>query len=275
MTENELSASLYEEFLRDGGGGFGPSSDRDMACLVLKDLDYEAQLIAISDLLQRHKEAEETTTAQIKAVDEFAQKSSGLRNEHAVEEWMQLLHSSTYQDAAHSMAALGMLAPLIESLFYQAFQGIRTRYYGIDVIPPGHTRSGIAKADAFWDCHLLYSAKAKSKVQKDVVAGIMELADAVALAPHLPGDLLAILEAVFRYRNKMFHFGFEWPRKECENFAKDMATEGWEPWFASATRNGVPFIFYMRDKLISRSFDLVHEALSGLGAYCRARMNNL
>ena len=33
------------------------------------------------------------------------------------------LHQSVFQDAAHSMAAVGMLAPFVESLFKQAFPG--------------------------------------------------------------------------------------------------------------------------------------------------------
>ena len=252
--------------------GIPEISDRDMACVVLPDLDYEAQLVAISDVLRQHDAVDKRITAQIKEVEDYARKSIGLRNERAVDEWVDLLHGSTYQGAAHSMAALGMLAPLIESLFYQAFQGIRTTYYGVDVIPPGHARGGMGKADHFWDCHLLYNPKAKSKYQKELVPGIMELAEAIDLKAHLPVDLLPILKALFRYRNKMFHFGFEWPPKECAEFAKDIADEGWDAWFASVTRDGVPFIFYMTDQLINYSFGLVDKLLEGFGAYCRARV---
>jgi hypothetical protein len=263
---------LQKEILNDARMGVPEISDRDLACEVLPDLDYEAQLIAIADLLRQHGEADTHTTVQIREVEDFARKSTGLRNERAVDDWVAMLHGSTYQGAAHSMAALGMLAPLIESLFYQAFQGIRTQYYGLDIIPAGHARSGMAKADDFWDCHFLFNPKVKSKKQKELVPGIMELAEAIALTPHLPGDLLPILKAVFRYRNKMFHFGFEWPSRECANFAKDMAAEGWGAWFSSATRDRVPFIFYMTDELINLSFDLVHRLLEGFGAYCRTKM---
>ena len=122
--------------------GIPEISDRDMACEVLPDLDYEAQLVAISDVLRQHDAVDKGTTAQIKEVEDYPRKSIGLRNERAVDGWVDLLHGSTYQEPAHSMAALGMLAPLIESLFYQAYQGIRTTFYGVDVIPPGHARGG-------------------------------------------------------------------------------------------------------------------------------------
>ncbi len=267
----KLPEWLSQELLTDSGLGVPEISDRDMACAVLPDLDYEAQLIAISDVLRHHGEVDTRTTAQIKELEDFAHKSTGLRNEQAVDEWVDLLNRSTYQEAAHSMAALGMLAPLIESLFYQAFQGIRARYYGMDVIPTGSARSGMAKADDFWDCHLLFNPTT-SKKQKELVSGIMQLAEAIGLTPHLPGGLLPILKALFEYRNKMFHFGFEWPAKECAKFAKRTDDEGWNTWFSSATRDGVPFIFYMTDQLIIRSFELVHQLLEGLGAYCRTKV---
>ncbi len=250
--------------------GLPHMDDRDMACIILPDLDYEAQLVAIEDLLRRHKEEDERTAAQITEVEEFARRTTGLRNEHAVDEWIELLQGSTYQEAAHSMAALGMIAPLIESLFYQAFQGIRSVYYGADVIPPGSPRSAIGDADKFWDCHLAYDAQ-KMGCRKDLVLGIMELADAIGLKSHIPQHLLSMLPALYRYRNKMFHFGFEWPERECKSFAKEIAKQGWQQWFSSATRDDVPFIFYMTEPFVQASLAAVHELLSGFGAYCVER----
>lgn len=130
-------------------------NDGDMVCMILPDLDYESQLIAIADLLRLHKKEDQLTVAGIKEVEDFANRTSGLRNEHTVDEWVRLLHGSTYQAAAHSMAAIGMIAPLIESLFYQGFQGIRTLFYGMNVVPMGSVRSALPSADAFWDCHLI------------------------------------------------------------------------------------------------------------------------
>jgi hypothetical protein len=271
VNKMKLPEWLQQELLSDSRLGIPEISDRDMACTVLPDLDYEAQLIAISDVLRHHGEVDTRTTAQIKELEDFARKSTGLRNEQAVDEWVDLLNRATYQEAAHSMAALGMLAPLIESLFYQAFQGIRAHYYGVDVIPKDSARSGMVKADDFWDCHLLFNPT-KSKKQKELVSGIMQLAEAIGLTPHLPGDLLPILKALFEYRNKMFHFGFEWPAKECAKFAKRISDEGWDAWFSSATRDRVPFIFYMTDQLVDRSFELMHQLLEGLGAYCRTKV---
>jgi len=269
---NEMKLPPWIQELSATGGIDVPEvSDRDMACLILPDLDYEAQLVAIQDMLRRHKEVDACTSADIKEVEEFARKTTGLRNEQAVDEWIDLLNRSTYQDAAHSMAALGMLAPLIESLFFQAFHGIRVKYYGIDVIPAGSVRSGMTNPDDFWDCHLVFNP-GTGKANKGLISGIVQLGEAIHLTPHLPGDLLPTLKAIFQYRNKMFHFGFEWPATECVKFAKSISDQGWNAWFSTATRDGVPFIFYMSDQLISRTFNLVHELLEGFGAYCRTKV---
>lgn len=268
---DEEVLSLEELMAGDAGAGVPEIGDRDMASLILPDLDYESQLIAISDLLRQNQGADERNTARIAEVYALARRTTGTRDQRAVDEWVDLLQGSTYQSAAHSMAAVGMLAPLIESLFYQAFQGIRARFYEAEFMPAGHVRRGMLKTAEFWDCHFVFKATRQSKCQKDLVPGIMELADAVKLTGHLPRGLRETLEPLFRYRNKMFHFGFEWPPKECEAFRTEIAKNGWGGLFSSATRSDVPFIFYMTDDLINRAFDLVHELLDAFGTYCKAQ----
>ena len=93
-------------------------------------LDYESQLISIRDLLNRNKKVDVATTRRIERVYSLAIKARGTSHEQATDEWIELLHGSTYQRAAHSMAALGMLVPLYESMFYQAFQSVRKRMFG-------------------------------------------------------------------------------------------------------------------------------------------------
>ncbi len=261
---------LYEQMLKDSGMGSFEMSDRDMACAILPDLDYEVQLIAISAPLRHNDEADADTDKQIKEVEEYARKTSGSRNQQAVDEWVDLLHGSTYQSTAHSMAALGMLAPFYESMFFQAFQGIRKRYFGVAMVPRGHPRAGMTDPDDFWDCHLLYNPNTKKK-EKKLVPGIEQLADAVGLAAHLPTDLHKTLEALFSYRNKMFHGGFEWPKNECEKFTKRIEQEQWQAWFSFATHGDEPWIIYMTEAFINHCFDLVHKLLDAFGAFCKAQ----
>jgi hypothetical protein len=266
---SKMSLHPYDEMLKDSGLSSIYMSDRDMVSVILRDLDYEAQLIAISGLLRNNDNADAETDGQIKQVEEYARKTSGLRNQRAVDEWVDLLHGSTYQSAAHSMAALGMLAPFYESMFFQAFQGIRISFFGKDTVPPGHHRAGTNNAEHFWDCHLFRGLGGKMKTE--LVAGIKQLADAVGFTPHLPTGLPETLDALFSYRNKMFHRGFEWPKIESARFAKRIGQEGWQAWFSCATHGGEPWIFYMTDEFIKHCFDQVHPLLDGFGAYCRSR----
>jgi len=101
--------------------------------------------------------------------------------------------------------------------------------------------------------------------------GIIDLAGAVGLKPHIPNELLSMLPALYRYRNKMFHFGFEWPARQCMSFSKEITKKGWQPWFSSATRDDVPFIFYMTEAFVQASLASVHELLNGFGAYCAGK----
>jgi hypothetical protein len=59
-----------------------------------------------------------------------------------------------------------------------------------------------------------------------------------------------MLEALFEYRNYMFHNGFEWPQARCAQFAARIDKSGWQDWFSTFTRGGEPWIFYMTEAFI-------------------------
>ena len=110
----------------DAGDGFEnfDLSDRDRASLILDRVDYEQQLIAIRGLLTRNKAADQQLEDERKSIIESIKKSSGSSQERAIDESGENFYAMVYQGAAHSMAALGMIAPMYESMFFQAFQGI-------------------------------------------------------------------------------------------------------------------------------------------------------
>lgn len=240
-------------------------SERDMACVILNDLDYDAQLAAIHHVIRGHREADEALAARIEEIDEFARRTSGLRNERALDEWLEHLHASVYQDAAHSMAAVGMLAPLAESLFACAFQGLRNRFQKDTRDFGDHDRWGQPTEDE-WDCHYVWN---KGKRSLNLVEGIMQLADAVGMSHDLPNDLKPTLEALFAYRNKMFHCGFEWPLAERMRFQQRIKESGWpEQWFSTASQNGNPWIFYLTDEFVQHCLRMFDRVMVGLGTYC-------
>lgn len=266
---SDQMSSLPEWLKTLGPIGVPELSDRDTACLVLPDLDYDSQLAAIHHTLRRHQQADDELKQEIAEIEAFAQRTSGIRNEQAVNEWTDRLHHLVYQDAAHSMSAVGMLAPMIESVFYQAFQSIR-KHMTVDSSRPGTHDRWKQPAEDQWDCHFVWS---KGRRSKDLVQGIMQMAEATGLAAHLPSDLRLTLQALFEYRNKMFHNGFEWPVEERERFAKRIADAGWPTdWFDRAKSGGKPWVFYMSSNFVQHCVAMIDKVISSIGAFCKATL---
>jgi hypothetical protein len=248
-------------FLKNEGDpkGFENMGPRDFAGVLLHR-DYDAELIAIRILLFRHRKADKGLRDEIESLE----KHSEFHNERTITRWLDLLQSSTYQDAAHSMAALGMLAPLLESMFYDAFRQAREEFF---VKSPSveHPRWERA-ARGQWDCHFFYDKTGKPT--KDIVKGILQLSEAIGLTPYLPKDLKPMLEALFEYRNKMFHCGFVWPSGECGKFARRIIDAGWPSnWFETATIDGTPWIFYLTDAFVDHCLERVNQTIDGMGAF--------
>lgn len=261
------------EWLKDYGedaGSWMPEFDnRTAAALVLRDLDYDSQLAAIHSALREHRVADTKLKDELAEIAEQAKRTSGIRNEHAVDAWVERVHSSVYEGAARSMAAVGMLAPLMESVFYQAFQGIRQQTHEDLGLAPGLHARWARPAEDQWDCRFVWT---KGRRSGGIVRGILQLADATGLRAHLPADLKPTLEALFEYRNGMFHNGFEWPVDERSRFEKRIKDAQWPvDWFGQATTGGQPWVFYMSDSFIDHVERTIDRVIDGIGAYCKLR----
>ena len=232
-------------------------SDWDAACLVLygssirrqanldwvdyddSDLDYDSQLIAIRELLARHRSADEELEVEIQTLAARAKKTG---NEHAGDAFVDHVHMSVYQGAAHSMAAVGLLAPFIESVFRRALLGIEhlTENNPAPCNPPKRLR---------W---------------MDIVPCV----DGIGMRTYMPDDLESTLSALFKYRNNMFHCGFEWPikkRREFNSQLKDWPSD----WFSKATSNNDPWVFYMSPVFIKHCLVRADQIIAGVGRFCK------
>ena len=166
---------------------------------VFHEWSWQCQLVAIGSLLNRNEEADKELAEEIKRVDEVARWARGRANDNTVEHYVELVESSFYQDAAHSMAAVGMIAPFIESLFRSTFVSVGASLAG---------QGGIVS---------------------DVVRGVKE----AGMGEYMPADLEPTLRALFEYRNKMFHGGFEWSSEELGKFQRRLCQKVWpSDWFA-------------------------------------------
>ena len=190
-----------------------PISKKDRALSFIEnDRDLQAQLYAIRGALKRNKKAEEKVMEQVHNMDKEIRSyhhNNDDPNEHHMMHMddfrADLLQGSVYSDAAHSMSAVGMLAPFIESLFVALFEALRKTEEPDSLADPRRQ----AFQNLFWNPQLVIK---QGEVRNDLVRGIQELAKFVGLEAFLPKGYDKTLTALFAYRNNMFHNGFEWPQ---------------------------------------------------------------
>jgi hypothetical protein len=268
---NASDTTISDEW-GEGETGFDPVDvdDVDVALYTVlatieTDIDYIAQLSAAHDLLHREKVANQLLITQISKGEEYIKTATGIHNEmHATDMWLDDMQTATYQDAARSMAAVGMLAPLAGSLFYHSFVGIHRvlEEKGISVCSP-------ARSQQDWDCHFVLNKDGDRR--RNLVLGIIQLAESIGLDTHLPNNLHHTLQALFMYRNKMFRWGFEWPASQRRKFQKQLTR--WPPgWFSASTHDNNPGIFYMTDTFIEHCFATIYLVLEGVGVYVRGKL---
>lgn len=240
-------------------------TNRDYAHFYFDDYDLDAQLIAIRGALDAARAIEKQQTDEIKAL---AERAKAIGSEHLVGMWTDELHASVYHDAARSAAAVGMLAPFVENLFVGIYRGIGTM--GVDILgQEGKSERSVRAVSQYWDPHFFY---AMNEVREDLVAGVLQLAEASGLQPHLPKDLRKVLDALFGYRNRMLHSGFEWPQPVREAFGHRV--KQWPAgWFLCSTTNDKAWLWYMSDAFIHRVLELVDEVLEAAGQHIRLHYN--
>ena len=97
---------------------------RDIALHQLGEADLGSQLFAIKGVLRRNQEDNKAAKADIDALAEEIRITPGQDPGLLLADLFDHLHRSVFLNAAHSMAAVGMLAPFVESLFVWIFWGI-------------------------------------------------------------------------------------------------------------------------------------------------------
>ena len=244
-------------------------SNRQQALIVIGERDFESHLVAIRDLLRRNKEADAATAEKIERLAKQLRASGGGDPEEGMsldDYYADEAYGTAFQDAAHSMAAVGMLAPLIETLFVSIFGGLRKLSRDKALVANENPRLA-ASRDQFWNPR--FEIKSKSN-RRNIVAGIRQLANAIGLSIHLPPDYAKTLAALFHYRNMMFHNGFEWFGEEGTEFRQCVQDSGWpEKWFKELEGFGDTRFFYMTPEFVQHCLDTIDQLIEGVGAYVK------
>ena len=263
-----MNDDLWKEFADQNFSWF-EVSNRDQALFLIHECDLEAQLLAIKGALCWNRQADEAVAAKIKEFEEQIHAYAGGDQEyqmHLEDSWIDAMHGSVFQDAAYSMAAVGMLAPFVESLFVSIFSGLREYKQSNNGASRDDPRIA-ASQNEFWDPHFVFDQGGR---RRDLVDGIEQLARTTGLLEYLPSGYDRVLLALFAYRNKMFHLGFEWPMEERIKFGDRVRSGEWPAeWFQKSTTGDEPWIFYMSDEFIRHCLTTIDEVLEGVGAYLK------
>ena len=265
-----MNDDLWKEFADQDFSWF-EVGNRDQALFLIRERDLEAQLLAIRGALSRSQQAEVAVAAKIKELEEQIQAYAGGDQEYQMYlegNWVDTLHDSVFQDAAYSMAAVGMLAPFVESIFVSIFSGLRAYEQSNNNASRDDPRIS-ASQNEFWDPHFVFDQGGR---RRDLVDGIRQLALTTGLSEYLPPGYDRMLSALIAYRNRMFHLGFEWPMEERIKFDERVRSGDWPAeWFQKSTTNDKPWIFYMSAEFIRHCLTTIDKVLEGVGAYLKRR----
>jgi hypothetical protein len=215
-------------------------------------IDYGVQLSAIKAFLT-HSTA--YVTAKDTETKDAEVKCDG--SDGSVDHVVGLYQESVYWDSAFSMAAIGQIAPYIESLF-TAFCG---EYANSSKPDKSHGRFEIARAQSF-DPHYFFDGKF---CRKDLTEGIFQLSEAIAIIAKMPDSFRETIICVFAYRNKMFHNGLEWPKTESAKFSRFLKEKRiLEKWFGIATSGDSPWCYFMTTGFITHLLSFSEKLLQTL-----------
>ena len=234
---------------------------RDRLLLLNLAIQYDEQLAAIHAVLGLHKKAAKEIEAERLSIEAAMKRLDGMAFDDAQDDWGANFYRSVYAEASYSIGALVMIAPFVEALFHQVYLAIATQP-APSPLAGTHARwqSGDNRQ---WDCHFVFR---NGRFYKDLVPGVIQIADAIGLSQHLPQDLPARLAALFAYRNKMFHHGLEWPMQQRLAFQRQI--EAWPThWFEKSESDHKPWIFYLSQSFLDEFMALINPTLDGMGAF--------
>jgi hypothetical protein len=241
---------------------------RDFLSLIPTEFDLDRQLEIIQAIFHRNRKTSGETIKEIESIKEAANRLQGSAADQAVEDYGTMVYWAIYEDAAHGMSAIAMLAPLYERVLHGCLALIGGTYHQQHLPNPTHVR-WTGGSDYRWDCRYFWPG---TKWKKDVYLGSKQLLEALDLLSVLPADFLPVYSVVVAYRNKMFHHGLEWPIAERKSFKGRIVSEGWSAdWFSCSQSGNDPWMVSLTDQFVDRCIALLLALADLLGGYVRTK----
>lgn len=243
--------------------------DRDYLFRLANTIDWDAQLEAIRGVLHRNQMASAAVSANIDELRHEAQTYRGPYHERIVDEHVDAMFRSAYSEAANSMAAIGIIVPMLESTYSQSLQSLGEMYVTKGMAPPAHPRWDRAGQHQHrWNCQVYFDREGEAR--RDIIRGIRQISAATGLAAYVSAETSNWIDAMRTYRNKMFHGGFEWSLAQRDQFQAQIAERQWDGLFQSATTDRKPWIFYLRDEVIAEMPLQMGRILDAMGRFAKA-----
>ena len=204
--------------------------------LEISGANYHEQIRAVRKFLSWQDQAAAALQEDLERAETAVKAAQGELRDWLTEDLIERWQSSVYEDATRSIAVAVMLTPLIESLFHRLALLLEVPW------PNRRTPNEIMKLVRF--CSL----------------------------SEIPTDFDLVLRALFAYRNKMFHWGFEWPIEEREGFGHLIRDSGWpSAWFDQAVDGHGPWVFYLTDEFVSHCLDAFERVIDAVREYIQAK----
>jgi len=242
--------------------------DRDYLYRLVSTIDWDAQLQAIRSVIRQHRISADGVSDNIKSLEEEARTYDGPYYDHVVDEHVDAKWRSSYSDAAISLSAIGMIVPMIETIFAQTLHALGAKYVAKGIAPPVHKRwQRAGDHPQRWNVQWCFSG---DDARNDIVSGLPQFSEASGLSAHLQPEDLDWIVALLSYRNRMFHGGFEWSIPQRQMFVNLIAEREWDRYFFWSKINDEPWICYLRDEVVDALPDRVLAILGSLGRFTKA-----
>jgi hypothetical protein len=74
------------------------------------------------------------------------------------------------------------------------------------------------------------------------------------------------VNALFAFRNRALHNGYEWPMDTRHKFRNQIASSKWEAWFPLSTWGDDPWLASVTDSFVQTCLDVAGETVKGFRA---------
>ncbi|MBX3396772.1 MAG: hypothetical protein KF841_15550 [Phycisphaerae bacterium] len=177
-----------------------------------------------------------------------------------------------FVDAACSQTVVAAICPFIESLFTRAFAIMRPAWQAGSAIK-SHLRwtKQLKPGDEYkrWSPSWVFNVK--SYPRQGFIEGTQQLLEALGFGSAIPTDSpeFNLVSALFLYRNKSLHHGYEWPTDPLNAFKLNMDAASrkdsrWQQWFDISTIGADLWMITITKQLVVDSLGAMQSIATSL-----------